>query len=457
MSDRDLVVVGGGAGGLAAARAGAAAGARTLLVSAGPLGGDCTHTGCVPSKALISAARAGESFAAAATRIREAIGVIAATEDEAALAAEGIEVRRAHARLTAPDALTVDGRPVTARRIVLATGSRPVLPPIPGLGDIPVLTNENVFTLDAPPASLAVIGGGPIGCELAQAFARLGVTVTLIEAMDRVLIREEPAASEVVAGALAADGVRVVTGVSVGEVVPGPAGATLRLGSGEEVAAARVLVATGRRPVTGDLGLGAAGVALTGTGHIRVDDRLRTSTRGIYAAGDVTGVLPFTHAADEMGRIAARNALSRFGRRRFDAAAVPWVTFTDPEVARVGVAEADAAAIRGARVAHLPMAEVDRAIIERRTEGFVTLIAGRRRLLGGLGGGRLLGATVVAPHAGEMIHEAALAARTGMFTGRLAQTVHAYPAWSVAMRMAAAQFVTEVDGRRARPAGEEHA
>jgi len=200
-----------------------------------------------------------------------------------------------------------------------------------------------------------------------------------------------------------------------------------------------------------DQGLDAAGVA-TQRGFIATDDHLATSNSGVWAVGDVTGKLRLTHAADEMGRVAATNALSpRWQHRRFDPSAIPWVTFTTPEVARVGVTEAGAAA-HGARVAFLPMTEVDRAIVSGQTAGFVKLIAGPRPLIRGLGGGRILGATIVAARAGELIHEPALAMRTGMFTGRLAQTVHAYPTWSVAVQQAAAQFFIEIGGRQARPA-----
>lgn len=214
-----------------------------------------------------------------------------------------------------------------------------------------------------------------------------------------------------------------------------------------------MLVAVGRRPATAGLGLAEIGVALEGRGHVRTDATLATSVNGIWAIGDVTGRMPFTHAAARMGFVAARNALAPRGRRRprFDPTAMPWVTFTAPEVGRVGMTEADASTV-GGRVAYLPLDAVDRAIPPARPAGFVKLIAGPRRLLRNAGGGRLLGATVVAPTGDELIHEAALAMRTRMFTGRLAQTTHAYPTWSTAIQQAAAQFFFELDGRTARPA-----
>ena len=453
-ADHDLIVIGGGAAGLGAARAGAAAGARTLLVSEGEIGGECTFTGCVPSKTLIEAAARGAAFPAAMAAARAAVAAIAATETAEVLAREGIEVLRGRAAFTAPQQISVGGRGLRARRFVIATGSRPSIPPVPGLAEAGYLTNETVFGLEELPGRLAVLGGGAVGCELAQAFARLGSTVTLVEAAPRLLPAADPAASRVVEEAFRGAGISVRTGVAAASVRANDRAATLALASGEEVAADRLLVATGRQPVTEHLGLENAAVRLDDRGYVVTDRHLATTATGIYAAGDVTGRMPFTHAAHAMGRLAARNAL----RRRwsppgtFATSAIPWVVFTDPEVAQVGLTEAQAAAQAGARVAHLPMAEADRAVTAGRTEGFVKIIAGRRRLLGDAGGGRVLGATIVAARAGEMIHEPALAMRTGMFTGRLAQTVHAYPTWSLAVQQTAAQFFGQFGGRTARPA-----
>jgi pyruvate/2-oxoglutarate dehydrogenase complex dihydrolipoamide dehydrogenase (E3) component len=454
-AEYDLIVIGGGAAGLGAARAGAAARARTLLVSEGEIGGECTFTGCVPSKTLIEAAARGTAFAAAMAAVRDAVTAIAATETAEVLAREGIEVRRGRAAFTSPHQISVDGRVLGARRFVVATGSRPAIPPLPGLTQTGYLTNETVFGLAELPGRLAVLGGGAVGCELAQAFARLGSTVTLIEAAPRLLPVTDTAVSKVVEDAFRGEGISVRAGVEAVSVRENNHGVSLALASGQEVAADRLLVAAGRRPVTDHLDLENAGVRLDEHGYVVTNRHLATTAPGIYAAGDVTGRMPFTHAAHAMGRLAARNAL----RRRwsppgsFATSAIPWVVFTDPEVAQVGVTEAQAAAARaGARVAYLPMSEADRAVTAGRTEGFVKIIAGRRRVLGDAGGGRVLGATIVAPRAGEMIHEPALAMRAGMFTGRLAQTVHAYPTWSLAVQQAAAQFFGAFGGRTARPA-----
>lgn len=444
----DLLVVGGGAAGLAAARAGRHLGKNVAMVQDGPVGGDCTFTGCIPSKTLLAAAEAGSTFRTAMARVRATVAAVAATETADVLRAEGIDVVEGLARLTGHGTLAVGHHRLVGQAVVLATGAAPDVPDIPGLCDVPYLTSNTVWDLQDLPASLVLLGGGPVGCELAFAFALLGSQVTLLEAVDRLLAREEPEASAAVTRALRERGVDVRTGTRVREVQPGP---KVLLDDGNLVQAEALLVATGRRALTAELDLDAAGIVPDARGFVPVDDHMRTTARGVYAAGDVTGLLQFTHAADEMGRTAAINALRRPLRLRFRSDAVPWVTFTVPEVARVGLTEAQAAP-RGGRVAFLPLDKVDRAVTEGRTDGFIKLIAGPRRVTGNVGGGRLLGATVVADHAGEVIHEAALAIRTGMFTGRLAQTVHAYPTLATGVRSAAAQFFVERDGLRARKA-----
>lgn len=434
----DLLVIGGGAAGLGAARAARRRGARVVLVSDGEPGGDCTFTGCVPSKTLIEAAARGEPYTRAVGRVRDAVGLIAATEDRRALAGEGIQVLLGRARFTGPAAVVVDGRTISCPRIVVATGAGPLIPPIPGLAGVPYLTTETVFDLDRPPATLAVLGGGPVGCELAQAFSRFGSRVTVLEQQPRLLPAEEPEASAVLASAFADEGIDVRVGTRVDRVDPDPNGLRIGLAGGPAVVAQQLLVAVGRAPDTFGLGAERAGVNVDDRGYVITDDHLRAGVPGVYAAGDVTGRMPFTHAAFEMGRIAADNALSRHRRRRYTTAATPWVIFTDPEVARVGItAEAAGAA---ARAAYLPMSRVDRAVITGRTDGYIRLITGPRPVLRGLGGGRLLGATIVGARAGEMIHEPALAMATGMFTGRLAATTHAYPTWSIGIQQAAAEF-----------------
>lgn len=455
MSPFDLFVVGAGAAGLTAAREGARLGARVALAHDGPLGGECTWTGCIPSKALLAAAAEGASFADAQARVQAAVRRVAATEDAAVLAAEGIAVLPGRATLLAPDRLEVDGRRYSARRVVVATGSTPAVPPIDGLEAAAPLTNETVFTLATAPRRLVVLGGGAIGCELAQAYARLGVAVTVLEAQPRLLSREEPEAAAVIVEALRADGVEVRLGVAVDAVERRPDGTRGVHVGGDVVVADQVLVAAGRRPTTGGFGLEAAGVAVDESGHIVVDDTMATSVPGVFAAGDVTGRMLFTHAAGRMAWVATHNALERRPSplaRRFRTAAVPWATFTAPEVGRVGCTEAEAAARGPARVAWLPLAELDRALATGLTAGFVKLVAAPRPLTRRRGGGRIVGATIVAPVGGEMIHEVALAMATRMFAGRLAQATHAYPTWSMAVQLAALQLVDATGGRPARRA-----
>ena len=516
MMDHELIVVGGGAAGLGAVRAARWAGADVALVTDSAPGGDCTFTGCVPSKTLLAAARDGLAFAEAMARVRSTIEHIAATESAEVLRGEGVTVIEGRARLITHDTVAVGERRITAPRIVLATGSRPSLPDdIRGLAEARPLTNETVFDLIEAPKSIGIIGGGATGCELAQAFAILGVEVTLFEFHQQLLFREEPEAAATVREALQADGVRVLRSTRVARVElarrdstgGGPYSLLYRLsrsgGIGGRVTVDRLLVATGRTPATEGLGLEKMKVKLgEWSGHILTDERLETSVKGVYAAGDVAawrlrqpfrrrvrptplfkidkidvrhpsrrrllrarrpgGRAPLTrirqrhhhaalnlsHAADEMGRIAAGNALGKGLRGQFRGGLVPRVVFTDPEVASVGLTPS--CAPPGSRVAYLPLAEVDRAVTDGRTDGFIAIVAGPRRLLRNAGGGRILGATIVAPRAGEMIAEIVLAMRTGAFTGRLAQASHAYPTWSSGVQKAAGQFFGEIEGRRAR-------
>ena len=458
MSDYDVIVLGGGAGGLVAAREAKRRGARVVVVQDGPIGGDCTFTGCVPSKALLSAAARGASFDEAMSAVRMAVQRIASTEDATALANDGIDVVHGFGRFRDRTSLVVDGRVLRSARFVVATGARPLMPPIPGLREAEPLTNETLFERSSLPASLAILGGSPIGCEMAQAFQRLGSKVTLLEAFERILPREEPEASAAIAEALRAEGVTLITGAEVTRVeCSGSGGVYLYTETTDDpVIADELLVAVGRTPASRGFGLEELGVMIDHRGAVVVDDTMATAVGGISAVGDVTALLPFTHAAGRMGWVAASNLLSRSAKVRkfrFDARAIPWATFTSPEVGRVGLTEAEAAVTYpGAKVAHLPLTHVDRAIATGQTIGFVRLIAAPKHGFGHLGGGRLVGATVVAPTGGELIHEAALAMQTNMFVGRLAQTTHAYPTWSMAIQQAALQFFGQSAGLRARPA-----
>lgn len=443
--DYELAVIGGGAAGLAAAQTAARAGRRVVLVSDGPPGGDCTFTGCVPSKTLIEAAAAGHPYQQAIGHVRETIDHIATTESAETLRRHGIDVQSGRASFIDPHRIDIGGRPLTAARIVIATGTDPAVPQ--ALADADPLTTDTVWSLDRLPESVAIIGGGAVGCELAQALARLGSRITLIEMADRLLPVEEPDAAEIVQQALERDGVDIRLGVAVEQARPGK----LVLTGGETIDAEKLLVAAGRRPDTADLRLDNAGVTTDERGFITTTDGLRTTAKTIYAAGDITGRLAFTHAADAMGRLAARNAFRRV-QQKFDATPIPWVTFTDPELARIGIREGQAGP--DTRVAYLSLDEVDRALTADRTNGFIKIIAGPRRGSRWLGGGRILGATIVAPRAGDMIGQIALAMRANMFTGRLAQTTQPYPTYSTGIQQAAAQFFTTSRGRTAKPAGQ---
>lgn len=452
MAERyDVAVVGGGAAGLSASRAAMHEGANVVLISDSPLGGDCTFTGCVPSKTLLEAGERGASFDEAMAAVHQVVESIAATENADVLRSEGIDVIEGRATFLAASLLSVTthgaDRRIDAKRVIVGTGSRPFVPPIPGLSDSPFVTNEGLFELDTKPATLGVLGGGPIGAEMAQAFARLGVAVTLFEQGGRILSREEAEASAIVTRALEADGIDVRTNTMVERVEAAGRGVVVHAG-GATTPVDQLLVATGRQPNTGGLGLDAAGIATDKRGYITTSASLATSARNVWAIGDVNGKLPLTHAADEMGRVAAWNA-TRAGRRyRFNPAWIPAVTFTHPEVARVGVTEAEAPA--SARVVELPMTENDRPRTAFETEGYIKIIVGPRLGLRNAGGGKVLGASIVGTRAGELIHEPTLAMRTKMFAGRLAQTTHAYPTWSIGIQKAMGQLYYEIEGRSAR-------
>ncbi|MGI9063870.1 MAG: dihydrolipoyl dehydrogenase family protein [Pseudonocardiaceae bacterium] len=450
----DLVVVGAGSAGITTARTAAGLGGRVLLVERARTGGDCLWTGCVPSKALLAAAAAAHAvrtagrfgvhadeptvdFADVMAHVRGAQAHIEPVDSPASLRAAGIEVRIGAARFTAPDTLTVDGDPVRFRAAVVASGSEPVVPRIDGLTGAGVVSSDTVWELAALPERLVVLGGGPIGCELGQAFVRLGSRVTIVESLDRLLTKEEPASSRVVTAALAAEGVDVRTGHTAVRYADGAL--VVRDGAGAEhaVPADVVLVSVGRRPRTAGLGLAAAGVELGERGHVQVDAKLRTSNPRILSACDVTGAPPFTHVAGAHGGVAAFNAL--LGPvRAARSEGLPWVTFTDPEVARVGLTVAEAGERYGrAVVRRVPAGHIDRAVADGRTEGFTLLVGDRK--------GRLVGATVVSPHAGETIAELAAVIRHGGSMSGIAGTVHPYPSYGDGIWTAATiQFRTQL-------------
>lgn len=439
----DLCVIGAGSGGLSVAAGAAQLGARVVLIEAGAMGGDCLNTGCVPSKALLAAAKhahamgAGTPFgvapaaarvdyAAVMDHVAGAIAAIAPHDSQERFEGLGVQVIRAHAQFVSPVEVATGARRIRARRFVLATGSRPALPPIPGLDTAPYLTNETLFDLRQRPDHLIVLGGGPVGIEMAQAHRRLGAEVTVIEAA-RALGRDDPEAAAVVLAALRAEGVAIHEGAQAARVAGGDGAVTVTLADGSAVTGSHLLVATGRRAATGGLGLDAAGIAHDARG-IAVDAGLRTTNRRVYAIGDAAGGLQFTHVAGYHAGIVIRSAL--FGlpaRARTDH--VPRVTWTDPELAQVGLTEAEARARFGSAVGtvRVAMGRVDRAVTEGCADGFIKVMVRR---------GRPVGATMAGPGAGELIQIWALAMSAGLKMSALAGMVVPYPAWGDISRAA---------------------
>ncbi len=445
----DICVIGAGSAGLTVAAAAANFGHDVVLVERGRMGGDCLNYGCVPSKSLIAAARHahmaadGARFGVNATpridygavhrHIHDVIGAIAPHDSVERFEGLGVHVIKADARFRDERTLEAGGEPIEARRFVIATGSRPMVPDIEGLAAVEPLTNESVFDLTALPASIAIIGGGPIGAELGQAFARLGSTVTIATSGD-FLAKEDPDAAAVVRAAMERDGVIVIDHAKVECVSGSPSGATLHLAGGRTVEAERVLMATGRAPNIESLDLRAAGVE-THPGGIAVNKGMRTANRRIYAIGDVTGGPQFTHVAGHQGSLAVRAIVFRLPVS-FDAEAMPRCTYTAPELAQVGLTEAEAMARwPGATAWKAPLSGNDRAQADGETEGFVKLVLD--------GKGKLAGATIVAPHAGEMIatYTLALAGKVSLQT--IAGLVLPYPTLGEAGKRAAVNHFGE--------------
>lgn len=440
-----LVVIGAGTAGLVSAAGAAGLGAKVAIVERHLMGGDCLNVGCVPSKGVIRASRAWQDarqaaerfggpgtngtgdFGAAMERMRRIRAGISVHDSAARFRGLGIDVFLGDGRFAGPDVVEVGGKRLRFRRAVIATGGRAAVPPIPGLAEAGYLTNETIFNLTELPASLAVIGGGPIGCELAQTFARFGSQVTLLDMEAHVLVREDADAAEVVQKALQRDGVRLELGAKILEARRGAL-----IIEKKEIAADRILVAAGRAPNIEGLGLEAAGVRFTKQG-VEVDDHLRTSNRNVFACGDVASRFQFTHVADAQARIVIQNALF-FGRLKASALTIPWCTYTTPEVAHVGLYERDAKE-RGIEVDTLtvPLSSVDRAILDGADEGFLRVHLEK-------GKDRILGATLVAEHAGDMIGELCLAITHGIGLGRIASVIHPYPTQGEVIKKAADQW-----------------
>jgi len=458
--DRNLVVIGAGAGGLVSSYLAAAVNARVTLIEAHRMGGDCLNTGCVPSKALIRAASLARQmrrahdfglenattridFEAVMQRVRSVIRAIEPHDSAERYAALGVEVLQGHAQIQDPWRVEVrlpDGsmQTLTTRNIILATGASPSLPNLPGLHEAGFLTSETVWNLRELPRRLVVLGGGPVGCELAQSFARFGSEVTLVESAERILMREDPEVADLVAAALEADGVRVLSrhqalrvDVADGQKCLLAQGGAMQLG----IAFDALLCAVGRSARVSGYGLEALGIALTPNGTIETNAFLQTNYPNILAVGDVAGPFQFTHTAAHQAWYAVINALfGRFWKFKADYSVVPRATFTDPEVARVGLNETEAIAQGVAfELTRFPLEELDRAIIDGAALGSV-------KVLSVPGRDRILGVTIVGGHAAELLGEFVLAMRSGLGLNRILGTIHTYPTWSEANRYAASAW-----------------
>jgi pyruvate/2-oxoglutarate dehydrogenase complex dihydrolipoamide dehydrogenase (E3) component len=441
MTERfDLIAVGGGTAGLVATLGVAGIGGRAALIERARVGGDCLWTGCVPSKTLLSVAAAAHLMRTADRRglqpadpgvdlgrvmeqVRDAQAAIEPQDSPERLRSHGVEVIEGRGRLVGPGQVAVGDRVLSSRAVLVATGSRPAVPSVPGLADVDPLTTDSLWSLLELPPRLVVLGGGPIGCELGQAFARLGSQVTIVEALPRLLPRECADVGGHLANWLRAEGLDVRAGVRAIRATIDGHERRMHLDDGTAVAFDRVLVAIGRLPNTDDVGLEAAGVDTDERGYIRVDGRMRTTSDRIYAAGDVTGVMPFTHVAAHQARMVVTNAM--FGTRRsLDYGQIPWVTFTDPEIARVGLDAEGAQERWGSRavVQRYDYAELDRAVTHGSADGWVELVGDPRR--------RLVGATVVGDSAGESVAELVAWMANGRKIDDISTTVHAYPTFA---------------------------
>ncbi|GAA1346918.1 dihydrolipoyl dehydrogenase family protein [Arthrobacter roseus] len=430
----DLLVIGGGTAGIVGAKTATQLGARTILVESSRTGGDCLWTGCVPSKTLLAAAARAATehvltgnrtdFSAVRTRIASAIAAIEPDDSPQALESAGATVVAGTARFTGPGTAEIDGRPISFRQALIATGSAPSIPPIPGLEAARVVTSETIWDLEEQPRRLVVVGGGPIGCELGQAFARLGTSVTLIS-RSRILPREIPDAADLIRGSLTSDGVTVIEDDGVEKVtVDADDTSTVHTTGGLGFEADVVLLATGRQPRTKGLGLDTVDVQCGASGHVLVDNGMRSSNPNIWAAGDVTESPDFTHLAAVHASVASSNAV--LGLRRTVSTTIPRVTYTSPEVGAVGITDSTSPEYTTSTIHH---SDGDRAITENEIEGMTQLVIDKR--------GRIVGGTIVGPRAGESLGELTLAVQQRLRTRDLAGVTHPYPTYNDALWNAA--------------------
>ena len=447
----DICIIGAGTGGLVTAAVAAQLGAKTVLFERHKMGGDCLNYGCVPSKALLAAAKAAKTvrtvgrfgietappaidFGAVMRHVHGAIAAIAPHDSVERFEGLGVKVVRAEVRFIGPQEVASGGLIVRARRFVIAAGSSPAVPPIPGLSEVAYLTNETVFENTVLPEHLIVIGGGPIGLEMAQAHRLLGSQVTVLEAA-QILSKDDPELVGQLRDRLEADGIVIRDGAEIRQAEKSARGIAVILkqgGAEERIEGTHLLVAVGRRPNVQDLDLDKAGIAHSAKG-IEVDGRLRTTNPRAYAVGDIAGGPQFTHIADYHAGIVIRNALFRLPVK-VDYRALPWVTYTDPELAQVGMIESEAKKVHAesVRVLRYPFRDVDRAQTDRETEGMIKVVARRN--------GRILGASILGAHAGELIHPWGLTIARGLKISALATTIVPYPTFGEISKKAAGSY-----------------
>ena len=453
--EADLCVIGAGSGGLLVAAGASQLGAKTVLFEHRRMGGDCLNYGCVPSKALLAAAKRvqaardnaafgltstppGVDFAAVMAHVHGVIAAIEPNDSQARFEGLGVQVIRAFARFNGLDTVEAEGVRVRARRIVIATGSSPATPPVPGLDAVPYFTNETIFENRVLPRHLIIIGGGPIGIEMAQAHRLLGAEVTVLEALPRIMPKDDPELVALLAERLRADGVAIRTGARITRVEADGAGIAVIVAAerGEErLAGSHLLVAAGRRANLKGLDLEKAGIAVNDRGGLVVDARLRTSNRRIYAIGDAAGGPQFTHIAGYHAGLVIRNALFRLPAK-VDYRALPWVTYTEPELAHVGLSEAEARERHAGDLTVLrwPFHENDRAQAERETHGVIKVLTRRN--------GRILGASILGPQAGELIQPWVLAISQRLKVSAFATMIAPYPTLGEVSKRAAGSYFT---------------
>lgn len=449
---RDLVVIGGGAGGLVVASVAAQLGLEvTLINKEEAMGGDCLHYGCVPSKALLKSASVARTIReanrwglnsiepeidmqAVNQAIKKAIDTIQVHDSRERFEALGCEVLTGEARFTAPAQVEVGGRKIDAKRFVIATGSYAWIPPIKGLQQVSFLTNEDMFSLPALPKSMIILGGGPIGVEMAQAYARLGTKVTVVELAPRLLFRMDAQTSDILADVLTDEGVSIVLNNEVVEVAEQDDSEQrsikqVTLKDGSTLQAETLLVAIGRRPVVDSLNLEQAKVDFDVRG-IKVNQKMQTSNKKIYACGDVTGEMPLTHVAELQAGVVIANLIFKMPKKiSYDV--IPVVVYTDPEVAQVGMSVEQCNELKAGEIHQFEISQLDRAVTDNNKTGLAKILTDK---------GRIVGAHIIAPHAGEMIHELALAVQEKMKVSKITSLVHAYPSYSQLNKRLAGQY-----------------